>query len=193
VEREGDKLDSLSWIESETNRIAALIARIRAYSAPTGSREARADLNQVTGETAEVLRFTLARRHVNLSLDLAPGLPAVVCAPDELKQVILNILLNACEACEDGGAIRMSTSRDSDGRALLTIADDGVGIDPAYMKSIFDPFFTTKLATQGNGLGLSISFAIVKRAGGDIRVASVPKKGTEVEVVLCVHEHPDSG
>jgi signal transduction histidine kinase/HAMP domain-containing protein len=193
VEREGDKLDSLSWIESETNRIAALIARIRAWSAPTGSREARADLNQVTGETAEVVRFTLARRHVSLSLDLAPGLPAVVCAPDELKQVILNILLNACEACEDGGAIRMRTARDGDGRALLSVEDDGVGIDPAYMKSIFDPFFTTKMATQGNGLGLSICYAIVKRAGGDIRVASVPKKGTNVEVVLCVHERSDRG
>ncbi|HTO21791.1 MAG TPA: histidine kinase dimerization/phospho-acceptor domain-containing protein, partial [Spirochaetia bacterium] len=90
VERERDKLDSLRWIESETQRIAALITRIRAYSAPSGSREARADLNEVAEETAGVVRFTLSRRHVSLVLDLGAGLPAVVCPPDELKQVVLN-------------------------------------------------------------------------------------------------------
>lgn len=58
------------------------------------------------------------------------------------------------------------------------------------MKNIFDPFFTTKNMSQGNGLGLSICYAIVKRAGGDIRVSSAPGAGTEVEVVLNVHEHP---
>jgi signal transduction histidine kinase len=73
---------------------------------------------------------------------------------------------------------------------VLSVADDGVGIDPSDIGSIFDPFFTTKLATQGNGLGLSICYAIVKRAGGDIRVSSTPGKGTKVEVSLRVHERP---
>ncbi len=98
----------------------------------------------------------------------------MICPPDELKQVVLNIMLNACEACADGGAIRVGTRADGAGRAYLTVADNGVGIDPAEMKNIFDPFFTTKSARQGNGLGLSICYAIVKRAGGDIRVASSP-------------------
>jgi two-component system NtrC family sensor kinase len=66
-----------------------------------------------------------------------------------------------------------------------------VGIDPADMKNVFDPFFTTKLATQGNGLGLSICYAIVKRVGGDIRIASTPGRGTEVEVMLRVYERSD--
>ena len=117
----------------------------------------------------------------------------MICPPDELKQVVLNIMLNACEACADGGAIRVGTRADGTGRAYLTVADNGVGIDPAEMKNIFDPFFTTKGARQGNGLGLSICYAIVKRAGGDIRVASTPGKGTEVEVMLRVHERADRG
>jgi two-component system NtrC family sensor kinase len=71
---------------------------------------------------------------------------------------------------------------------VLAITDKGAGIDPADMKNIFDPFFTTKMASQGNGLGLSICYAIVKRKGGDIRVLSTPGKGTEVEVLLRVHE-----
>ena len=100
----------------------------------------------------------------------------------------LHALLNASEACGENGSICLATSRDAEGRAVLSIADDGVGIAPADLGSVFDPFFTTKLATQGNGLGLSICYAIVRRVGGDIRVSSTPGKGTKVEVALRVHE-----
>ena len=188
VEKETDKLDSISWIESETNRIAAIIRRIRVYSAPGAQRDAHADLNRVAQETVEVLRFTLGRKKLSLTMGLADDLGDVVCPPDELKQVVLNILLNACEACADHGAISLCTSRDAEGRAVLSIADNGVGINSSDLDSIFDPFFTTKLATQGNGLGLSICYAIVKRVGGEIRVSSTPGKGTKVEVALRADE-----
>jgi len=190
VEHESDKLDSLTWIESETNRIAAIIRRMRAYTAPGPREDSVADLNLVTAETLDVLRFTLEKHALRLSVDLAGGLPSVVCPPDELKQVVLNIILNASEACTDGGAIHVGTHADVD-RAYLTVADNGMGIEPGDMKNIFDPFFTTKGARQGNGLGLSICFSIVKRSGGDIRIASVPGKGTDVEVMLRVHERAD--
>ena len=191
VERESDKVDSLTWIESETNRIAAIIRRMRAYTAPGPAPDAPGDLNRVTAETLNVLRFTMEKRSLRLAVDLAEGLAPVVCPSDELKQVVLNIMLNACEACADGGVIRVGTRANGDGRACLTVADNGVGIDPADLGNIFDPFFTTKGASQGNGLGLSICYAIVKRSGGDIRVASTPGAGTEVEVMLRVHECPD--
>ncbi len=191
VEHESDKLDSLTWIETETNRIAAIIRRIRAYSAPAPRQDSFADLNTTMVDTLNVLRFTLEKRSLRLSQDFSERLDPVVCPPDELKQVVLNIMLNACEACADGGAIRVATRADGMGWAYFTVADNGVGIDPADMKNIFDPFFTTKGARQGNGLGLSICFAIIKRTGGDIRVASTPGKGTEVEVMLRVHERAD--
>jgi PAS domain S-box-containing protein len=189
VEKEKDKIDSLDWIESETNRIAAIIKRIRVYTAPGARRDMHADLNRVAEETVEVLRFTLEKKRLSLVMRLGEIPGPVYCPTDELKQVVLNILLNACEACPEEGAIRLSTSPDSDGGAILSIVDNGIGIDPEDMKNIFDPFFTTKLATQGNGLGLSICYAIVKRTGGDIRVSSTPGRGTEVEVTLRVHEH----
>jgi signal transduction histidine kinase len=188
VETEGDKRDSLDWIERETHRIADIIKRILVYSAPGVRRDTHADLNQVAAETVEVLRFTLEKKKLSLTMSLAERMAPVICPSDELKQVVLNILLNACEACREQGAIRLSTGRDQEGRAILSIADNGVGIDPADMKNIFDPFFTTK-ATQGNGLGLSICYAIVKRTGGEIRVSSCPGGGTNVEVMLRVHEH----
>jgi PAS domain S-box-containing protein len=193
VEKGSEKLDSLFWIESETNRIAAIIQRIRAYSAPATEGRHLADLNLVAGQTLELLRFTLEKRQLAVSSDLAQDLAAVHCPPDELKQVVLNILLNACEACPDGGSIRIRTCRGTNATAVLSVADNGVGIEPENMKNIFDPFFTTKNASQGNGLGLSICYAIVKRSGGDIRVESRPGAGTEVEVTLNVHEHPHRG
>ncbi|HUI70151.1 MAG TPA: ATP-binding protein, partial [Spirochaetia bacterium] len=190
VEKGREKLDSLFWIESETNRIAAIIKRMRSYSAPAAAGELTADLNLLAGQTLDLLRFTLEKRRLGVSLELAEDLGVVLCPPDELKQVVLNILLNACEASSDGGSIQIRTHRDCDGKAVLSVADKGVGIDPSNMRNIFDPFFTTKNASQGNGLGLSICYAIVKRAGGDIRVSSAPGAGTEVEVVLNVHERP---
>ena len=191
VEKRRGKLDSLEWIESETNRIAAIIKRMRAYSAPEGAGVRTADLNQVARQTVELLRFTLEKRQMRLSLELAEEVGQVLCPPDELKQVVLNILLNACEASVDGGSIRVGTHLNGQGTAVLTIGDQGAGIDPARLKNIFEPFYTTKSANQGNGLGLSICYAIVKRAGGDIRVTSAPGVGTEVEVTLSVHDHPD--
>jgi signal transduction histidine kinase len=185
VEKEESKLESLSWIENETNRIAALVRRIRAYSAPGGDQPGGAsDLNRAVRDTVEVLRFTLEKRRLSLALDLDDRLPAVSCPADELKQVVLNLLLNAQEACAEGGAIRVRTARGPSGAALLGITDDGEGIEPGALRNIFDPFFTTKKSRQGNGLGLSICWTILKRAGGDIRVSSLPGRGTEIEVML---------
>jgi signal transduction histidine kinase len=192
VETEKDKLHSLTWIESETNRIAALIRRIRAWSAPAAGPDG-ADLNAVCAETLEVLRFTLEKRGLVLSLDLCRDLPPVACSADELKQVVLNILLNAEQACADGGSITVRTRVEAAGMVALWVADDGPGIAAEHVHRVFDPFFTTKGSSNGNGLGLSICYAIVKRAGGEIRVASTPGRGTEVEVMLRVHERPDSG
>ena len=194
VEQDVGKRESLSWIESETNRIAALVRRIRAYSAPGGEHPGgAADLNGAVRDTVDVLRLTLEKRRLRLAVDLDQALPGVACPPDELKQVVLNLLINAYEACREGGTIRVSTARGpfapggSSGTrdaAYLRISDDGAGIDPEALKHIFDPFFTTKFSPQGNGLGLSICWTIVKRAGGDIHVASTPGRGTDIEVVL---------
>jgi PAS domain S-box-containing protein len=188
VEGEREKLDSLSWIESETNRIAAIVQRIRAYSAPQPGKEPPADLNAAVRQTLEVLKITLEKRGLCARLDLEEGLPQVSCATDELKQVILNIVLNACQASPDGGIIGIASRGNSGGTVILRVEDNGTGIEPANLRNIFDPFFTTKGADGGGGLGLSICYAIVKRSGGDIRVESAPGKGTEVEVTLNVHE-----
>jgi signal transduction histidine kinase len=111
------------------------------------------------------------------------SVPAVECAPRELEQVLLNLLLNAADAVGESGTIRLSTTA-AGGRARIDVEDDGCGIAPEALERVFDPFFTTKPVGQGTGLGLSISYEIVQRHGGEITVRSEVGRGTVFSVFL---------
>jgi two-component system, NtrC family, sensor kinase len=117
-------------------------------------------------------------------------LPLVECLPFQINQVFLNLLVNAAQSIEERGTVTISTGRSDDG-VWIRIADTGRGIEPAHLKRIFDPFFTTKPVGVGTGLGLSVSYSIVRRHGGTIEVASVPGQGAEFTVhlpVVCKRE-----
>ena len=103
--------------------------------------------------------------------------------PQQLKQVFLNVILNAGQAIEDGGMIRVCTES-GEGEVVVSISDDGCGIPPEIMDRIFDPFFTTKGVGEGTGLGLGIAYQIVRSHGGEIRVESEPGQGTTFSVRL---------
>ena len=111
------------------------------------------------------------------------SVPPIECAPRELEQVFLNLLLNAADAVGDSGTIRLSTFCDA-ARARVEVADDGSGIAPADLARVFDPFFTTKPVGKGTGLGLAISYEIVQRHGGEIEVRSELGRGTVFSVWL---------
>jgi len=110
-------------------------------------------------------------------------LPEIQCLPCQLNQVFMNLLVNAAHAIEDRGVITIRTGRQDD-QAWIEIADTGKGIAPEHVKRIFDPFFTTKPVGQGTGLGLSLSYNIVRKHNGEIRVDSTPGQGTRFRVVL---------
>ncbi len=118
-------------------------------------------------------------------------LPRVRCFPMQLKQVFMNLLVNAYQAIEEQlastsgerGEIEIRTAC-SEGGVVVTIRDSGVGIDQNALGRIFDPFFTTKEVGAGTGLGLSTSYSIIKRHGGRIHVESEPGRGTTFEVWL---------
>jgi two-component system NtrC family sensor kinase len=117
-------------------------------------------------------------------------LPRLRCYPMQLKQVFMNLLVNAYQAIEEKrgpqgghGRVRLATQQRGDS-VLITVSDDGIGIPPENLSRIFDPFFTTKEVGMGTGLGLSTCFSIVERHGGTIRVESQPGMGSTFEVVL---------
>ena len=111
------------------------------------------------------------------------ALPLVECLPSQLNQVFMNILVNAAQAIEEHGKIRVATGTEGD-KVWVEIADNGSGIAPEQLGRIFDPFFTTKPVGKGTGLGLSISYGIVQKHHGEIQVSSTPGAGTTFRIVL---------
>jgi two-component system NtrC family sensor kinase len=126
---------------------------------------------------------------VSLEKDYAE-LPPIGCYPMQLKQVFMNLLVNAIQAIEEAvgesgelGTIALST-RIEDEQVVVSIRDSGVGIAQEHLERIFDPFFTTKRVGAGTGLGLSTSFGIVQGHGGTLSVESVPGQGTTFQLRL---------
>jgi signal transduction histidine kinase len=163
------------------NRAAGIVRDVREFS-HAGSNERRsADLRDLVEQSVRVARLQLPRRaEVDVALG---GLPPVECEPQRLKQVFLNLLVNAAQALGEGGRIRVTGAAHGGGVAL-SFLDDGCGIAPDHLDRVFDPFFTTKPVGIGTGLGLAIAYRIVEEHGGRISVSSAPGAGTEVEVWL---------
>jgi two-component system, NtrC family, sensor kinase len=107
------------------------------------------------------------------------ALPAVRCRAARLHQVVVNLLMNAIDACSAEGTVTLRTAVDPEfGGVRIEVSDTGCGMEPAIRERIFDPFFTTKPIGQGTGLGLSISYGIVQEHGGTIEVQSTPGAGS---------------
>ena len=128
---------------------------------------------------------TVVSKRATIEWDLAPA--SVVGDPTQIRQIIMNLVTNAQQALgPDGGQLLVSAvpAPEGQGGSLLTVTDNGPGIDPDHLDRLFDPFFTTKPPGQGTGLGLSITYGIVRRHGGTIEVSSTPSHGTTFTVWL---------
>jgi signal transduction histidine kinase len=144
------------------------------------------NINQPVTEIAESLVAQEAFKGIELSMRLADNLPQVYADPAQFGQVVLNILLNAIHAITPPGVIEVST-RLADKNVEVIFTDSGKGIPEEHMHKIFDPFFSTKAATKGTGLGLAVSYGIIKKHGGEIDVASTVGRGTTFTVRLPIY------
>ncbi|MBC7857425.1 MAG: hybrid sensor histidine kinase/response regulator [Burkholderiaceae bacterium] len=117
-------------------------------------------------------------------------LPVVECLPSQLNQVVMNLVLNAAHAIGDGRGLITIRTGSGDGQVWIEVADTGCGIADEHLSRIFDPFFTTKPVGKGAGLGLSVSYGIVQKHQGQIRVHSAPGKGSSFRVTLPVRQRP---
>ena len=180
---EKELLDAqLLIIEEEIDRIARIIREILVFSRPSNNDEA-VDVGALVESLEPLLAQNLSRKLIGLNMILQPGLPRVRISSDHLKQVVLNMLRNAEDAMPDGGQIVMQTVNKVNS-VELSIADTGCGIPEADLSRLFDPFFTTK---GSMGLGLAVSYEIIKAAGGNIEVESTVGKGTTFRVELCTY------
>jgi signal transduction histidine kinase len=103
--------------------------------------------------------------------------------PDQLQQVLVNLLLNACDASDPGRVVSIKATATSGKQVALAVVDQGCGIAPEHMNTVFDPFFTTKKRGEGTGLGLTIAAGIVRDHAGKINLESAPGAGTTVTVL----------
>jgi two-component system NtrC family sensor kinase len=126
---------------------------------------------------------TEANKHsVRISVEVPPSLPAVNGDAAMLRQVFLNLAINACQAMTSGGSLRIVAAPSSRGRVEVRVEDTGVGIAPEHLSRIFDLYFTTK--ERGTGIGLSMVYRIIQMHDGEIEVQSTPGRGTTFRVLL---------
>jgi two-component system NtrC family sensor kinase len=171
---------------TEADRMAALISRLRETYRPATAEQFRYEsLNSIIDEVQKLIGTHLRHNNVRFSFEAELRLPKVPSLRDQLKQVILNLCLNAVEAMPQGGELRLHTEHLSkQGEVLVTIQDTGDGIDPVDLRNIFEPFFTTK--EGGTGLGLFITHEIIQRHQGRVEVESELGKGATFRVWLPV-------
>ncbi|MEW6518036.1 MAG: ATP-binding protein [Thermodesulfobacteriota bacterium] len=166
-----------------TDRVSAIVRGLKSFSRVDEARQQAADINECLEATLNIVWNELKYK---ASVTKEYGdLPRTVCNPQQLNQVFMNFLVNAAQAIDKQGEIRISTSQ-ADNMILVSIADSGCGIAPENLSRIFEPFFTTKEIGKGTGLGLSISYDIIKQHGGEITVASEPGCGTTFTVKIPV-------
>jgi PAS domain S-box-containing protein len=184
----GDFVKAVRESQEGSERIRHIVQDLRDFSRQDAAERVLADVNQCVDSTANIV-WTMMKHSVRFEKEY-DDLPKVRCYPMQLKQVFMNLLVNAYQAIlervEDGGEvgeIRIRTEQVRDG-VRVSIRDTGTGIPPENLSRIFDPFFTTKRVGVGTGLGLSTSYSIVGRHGGTIEVESKLGEGSRFEVWL---------
>jgi len=187
--------EDLDLVIRETKRCATIIRRLLDFAREKTPEKKFTDLNLVIEDTARIIERPASFRDIEIAMDLDPDLPQVWVDADLIKQVIMNMLVNAQHAIEHEGSITVRSRRfpqpksPEPGRqpvpmVEISIIDTGCGIPENNLKRIFDPFFTSKEVGKGTGLGLSVSHGIVRAHGGVIEVESTVGKGSTFRIYL---------
>ena len=163
-------------------RVRDIVRNLRDFARLDEAEFKEADLNAAVESTLEIVRFQAKQAGVKMETAFEP-LPLVACHPGKMNQVFLNLLINAIQACGPDGVVTVAT-KPAPGGVAVEVRDTGCGIPPEHRAKLFEPFFTTKPVGQGTGLGLSVSFGIVRDHGGAIEVESEVGRGTTFRVRL---------
>jgi signal transduction histidine kinase len=174
----------LKLVQDGLQRIARTTSRLLDFS-PRNVTASRFSLATAIEGARALVEHRLQKQHVSLDVDLAPGLPSVHGDAHEIQQVMLNLLLNSLDAMENRGNGRIAVSaRGLADKVHLHVDDNGPGMDPQDLARVFDPFFSKKERPDASGLGMFISYSIVRNHGGEITVDSRPGEGFRVHILL---------
>ena len=192
--RVGELAEGAAQVREGAERIARIVRDVNVFARPGSGRHASVDVRR-TLEWAVRVALQPYEKQLRLVATFEPA-PPVEADEAKLAQAFINILTNAAQAFPPGSETRneitVSTRTDTQGNAVVAIADTGPGIPPEHLKHIFEPFFTTREVGSGIGLGLSVAHGIVKALGGEIRARSALGKGTVFELTLPPHPPADA-
>jgi len=178
---------NLKKIREHINRIAKIVRELVDFSRPSSVEMTPTQINETVESAVGLLKYDGRCRHIDFEMNLERNLPKIECVPDQIHQVLINLLLNAIDAMQDqGDTIQVSTNRDN-GSIRIAIKDQGVGMSPEVREKVFEPFFTTKNVGKGTGLGLSVSHGIVSKMGGTIQVTSKKNAGSTFTIELPIN------
>lgn len=177
--------ESLDTIAKHINRIADIVRQMSSFSKTKPSDLRSLYVRDLVAMTIDLVRYDKRMKNIMVSLDIPHDIPPVRADETQMIQVLMNIILNAADAMPGGGSLDISAA-ELDGEVEISLSDTGSGIPPEDLERIFDPFFTTK--EKGTGLGLAVSYNIVKTYQGDIVVKNRPGGGTTFTVRLPNYE-----
>jgi signal transduction histidine kinase len=176
----------------EVDRICGLVNDLLSFARPSTPNMSAQDINEIVGNIARILQSQAKEKDVKIGLHMAPRLPKIFIDKEQIKQVCMNLILNAIQSIESGGSVEIGTHLFGENGAKrfvqIEVRDTGIGIPEKDLENIFNPFFTTK--KDGSGLGLSISHQIIKEHGGYMVVESEVGRGTSFFIRLPLSYFP---
>jgi PAS domain S-box-containing protein len=175
----------LEKIHRQTSRASSIVNNLLNFSRVSDKRHTPVDLNRVIDDTIQLLDAQLRNTEIEVSRRFDEALPLALGDAPKLQQVLMNLILNARDAMPQGGRLEISTEAREEA-VVINVRDTGLGIAPEHMAKIYDPFFTTKQIGKGTGLGLAVSYGIVRDHGGHIDVESSLGEGTRFQITLPI-------
>jgi signal transduction histidine kinase len=187
-------LDKLGLVKSQVTRISKIIRDLVDFSRPSNFEMQTMDINESLKESVEITKVGTKEKDIDINLNLSDDLPSLPLITDQMEQVFVNILLNAVDALheikdtmyEKRIDVETAVAKDT---VVITFSDNGPGIKEENKTKIFEPFFTTKQKGKGTGLGLWVSYGIIKNFHGNIEVKSEPGKGTTFIIHLPINKN----
>jgi len=173
----------LETIVAQVERITKIMNQLLVFARRRPIERRPMDLKQTVEDCLEVVQERFGRHGIKVETDFDAALPSVYADPDQMSQVLLNLVLNAVHAMPDGGTLRIGLKK-AQKEVRVMVTDTGHGISQTDLPKIFDPFFTTKEVGKGTGLGLTVVHGIIQEHGGSIAVESEPGRGTTFTLTL---------
>lgn len=164
-------------IIKQSFRASEIVNNLLKFSRVSGSEYSELDLNRVIRETLSLIEPMLRASNISLNAQLSPSVPPLYGNPGKLQQVFMNLIMNARDAMPRGGELTLATESENS-TIHVEVSDNGMGIPAEELSKIFDPFFTTKSKSRGTGLGLAVTYGIIREHSGKIGVESAPGRGT---------------